>query len=86
MIWFNAITMKTQIDLKSALCGLAVGVLVMLAIGAGTSTNEVGKYQISSAATFAVILDTQTGQAWKYVPTANNQSTDSNFFDAKQHE
>jgi hypothetical protein len=31
--------MKTQIDLKSALCGLAVGVPAMLAIAAGTGNG-----------------------------------------------
>ena len=78
--------MKTQIDIKSALCGLVVGVLAMLAIGAGTSSNEVGRYQISSGASFSVMVDTKTGQAWGSVYAPNNSSSihnDSNFFEPK---
>lgn len=78
--------MKTQIDLKSALCGLVVGVLAMLAIGAGTSSNEVGRYQISSGTSFSVMVDTKTGQAWGIVHTPTSGSSihnDGNFFDAK---
>lgn len=75
--------MKTQIDLKSVLCGLAVGVLAMLVIGARTSTNEVGRYQVSSASGFAVMIDTKTGQAWGYM-TASLNRNDNQFFDAKE--
>jgi len=77
--------MKTQIDIKSALCGLVVGVLAMLAIGAGTSSNEPGKYQVSSALGYSVILDTQTGQAWTSAIAGQNRN-DGGFFDVKQHE
>jgi hypothetical protein len=62
-------TMKIQIDLKSALCGLIIGVAAMFAIGAGTSSNPVGRFQVETGASainggYAIILDTQTGQAW----------------------
>lgn len=60
--------MKIQIDLKSALCGLLAGIVVMLCVGAGTSANPIGRYQIAGAAapngSFFVVVDTQTGQAW----------------------
>lgn len=60
--------MKITIDLKSALCGLAIGLVAMLLIGAGTSSNSVGRYKIvtgtSDGKGFALILDTQTGQVW----------------------
>ena len=56
--------MNTKIDLKSALCGLAVGVLAMLAIGAATSSNAIGRYQVSSSSGFVTIIDTTTGRAW----------------------
>ena len=56
--------MKTQIDIKSALCGLVVGILAVLAIGAGTSSNEIGRYQVSSGGDKSVIVDTITGKAW----------------------
>lgn len=77
--------MKIQIDLKSALCGLIVGVAAMFAIGAGDSPSSViGRYQITSAPGFAVLVDTATGRAWG----ANFKSTaqfrnDGDFFDPK---
>ena len=56
--------MNTKIDLKSALCGLAVGVLAMLAIGAATPSNAIGRYQVSGGSSVCTILDTTTGRAW----------------------
>jgi hypothetical protein len=56
--------MNTKIDLKSALCGLAVGVLAMLAIGAATPSNAIGRYQVASGSGFVTIIDTTTGRAW----------------------
>jgi hypothetical protein len=80
--------MKTQIDIKSALFGIVVGVLAMFAIGAGTSSNEVGRYQISSAGERSVMIDTITGKAWAvgvlkdpmYYPSGGKNN---NFWDAK---
>ena len=37
--------MNPQIDIKSVLYGVAIGVLGVFAIGAATSSNEIGKYQ-----------------------------------------
>jgi hypothetical protein len=56
--------MNTKIDLKSALCGLAVGVLAMLVIGAATPSNAIGRYQVASGSGFVTIIDTTTGRAW----------------------
>ena len=44
----NNNTMNTQIDIKSALLGMTAGILLMFAIGAGTSADENGRYQVSS--------------------------------------
>jgi hypothetical protein len=83
--------MKTHIDFKSALGGLAIGVLAMLAIGAGTGKfsnetyqYETGRYQIAVGANVALIIDTQTGQVWTkcWLSTSEFQ-TDKNFFDPK---
>ena len=67
--------MKIQIDIKSALCGLIIGVVAMFVIGAGTSSNPVGKYQIMGAAApngaFFTVLDTQTGEVWGEDSTRN---------------
>ena len=56
--------MNTKIDLKSALWGLAVGVLGVLAIGAAESSNSTGRYQVAGGAGSFTIIDTATGQAW----------------------
>lgn len=68
--------MKIQIDLKSALAGLALGIIAMLAIGAGTESNPIGKYQISTSTGinggFAIMVDTQTGQAWEQLAGLEN--------------
>jgi hypothetical protein len=74
--------MKTQIDIKSALVGIVVGVLAVLAVGAGTSSNEVGRYQAGCGTGFAIIIDTKTGQAWGATRDTTSRG-DANFFDAK---
>ncbi len=74
--------MNTKIDLKSALCGLAVGVLGMLAIGAAESPNSIGRYQVAGGAGSFTIVDTVTGQAWG-ANTASLQGPQSGFWDKK---
>jgi hypothetical protein len=77
-------TMKTQIDLKSALLGIGVGVFAMFAMGAETSSNEIGRYQVSAAQSFIAIVDTKTGQAWGFGPQNTSQyRNDGNFWNAK---
>ena len=60
--------MKIEIDLKSAICGLLAGVAIMFCVGAGTSSNPVGRFQLKGApggnGVFFAILDTQTGEVW----------------------
>jgi hypothetical protein len=56
--------MKIQIDIKSALFGLVAGVLAMFAIGAGTTSNGSGRYEVSAGQDCAVLIDTVTGKAW----------------------
>jgi hypothetical protein len=76
--------MKAQIDLKSVLCGIAIGVLAVFALGAGTSTNDVGRYQVSTGQSFSVLIDTKTGQAWGFSPPTSAQfRNDGNFWDTK---
>jgi hypothetical protein len=57
--------MKTQIDLKSAVCGLFIGIITMLAVGAGESSNQIGRYQIAGGNGQFIIVDTTTGQEWE---------------------
>ncbi|HEY1717078.1 MAG TPA: hypothetical protein VGH42_02140 [Verrucomicrobiae bacterium] len=79
--------MKIQIDLKSAVCGLIVGVAAMFAIGADSSSNQVGRYQIQTCpgnpSGYAVVLDTATGKVWMGNGNANQLRSDGNFFDPK---
>jgi hypothetical protein len=76
--------MKAQIDIKSVLCGVAIGVLAVFAIGAATSSNENGRYQVSTGQVTSVIVDTRTGQAWGYGPQTTSQyKSDANFWDSK---
>ena len=77
--------MNLRIDLKSALCGLAVGVLAMFVIGAAdSSSNQVGRYQISVGQSSSIIVDTTTGKAWGWQPVETRQyKIDGNFWDAK---
>jgi hypothetical protein len=76
--------MKIQIDLKSAVCGLIVGAAAMFVMGADSSSNSVGRYQISAGQSSAMIVDTETGQAWAFQPNSTAQwRSDGNFFSAK---
>jgi hypothetical protein len=73
--------MKIQIDLKSAACGLAVGIGAMFLMGSD-SGNSAGRYQISSGNGLAFVIDTQTGQSWGY-NSGSGPRNDVNFFDPK---
>ena len=76
--------MKTRLDLKSALAGLLVGVLAMLAIGAATPSDSVGRYQIAiGSGNIPVLVDTATGQVWSASSTATQLRNDGDFFQPK---
>ena len=75
--------MRLKIDLKSALVGLGLGLMVTFAIGAGSLANPVGKYKVAGTASYFVIIDTQTGQAWCANFISNNKNTDPEFFTPK---
>lgn len=77
--------MKITIDVKSVILGGVAGIAVMLAIGAGTPSDEIGRYQVSAGSQgCAVIVDTKTGQAWGFQPLSTTLwRKDGNFWDAK---
>lgn len=76
--------MKTQINFKSAFCGLAAGILVMLAIGAGTYSNEIGRYQIAAGGNVGLVIDTKTGKVWMTGwQNMNDIKMDADFFELK---
>lgn len=71
--------MKTEIDVKSALIGLFVGMAAMLAIGSSSSSPMIGRYQVGGTASQALVIDTVTGQVWtKFTPSGSGTS-DNDF-------
>ena len=75
--------MNTKIDIKSALVGLAIGVLVMLGIAAASSPGSVGRYQIAGTGNHGLIIDTATGKVWRGYFPSNGGTTDGDFFAPK---
>jgi hypothetical protein len=82
--------MNMKIDIKSAVIGLAVGVLVTLGIAATTPPiSRLGRYQIVSNAnnggqggSHSLIIDTVTGKVWLgFVPSSGK--SDDDFFQVK---
>ena len=58
----EGVIMKATI--RSALCGFAVGVGITLALGASSASSSAGRFQITAAANYLAVIDTQTGQVW----------------------
>ncbi|HZR17436.1 MAG TPA: hypothetical protein VFE51_08920 [Verrucomicrobiae bacterium] len=77
--------MRLKFDFRSGLLGLCGGLLATLVIAGTNSPAPVGKYQVSGSASFFVIVDTTTGQAWlgNFHDAANTKATDPDFFQAK---
>lgn len=77
--------MKTTVDIKSVMVGVAIGMAAMFTLGAGTNSKEIGRYQVSAGTQgCAVIVDTTTGQAWGFQPTSTAQwRNDDDFWKAK---
>ena len=79
--------MNNNINIKSALIGLCIGVVAMLAIGATSSQpSAVGRYQLGGTASHGLVIDTATGQVWsKYLPQ-DRGNTDGDFAKPKLEE
>jgi len=75
--------MKTKIDIKSAVLGLGIGVIVMLGIAAASSRDANGRYQIAGVGNHGLIIDTATGQVWSGYFLSNEGKTDADFFQPK---
>lgn len=73
--------MNTKIDIKSAVIGLSVGILVTLGVAAASSSGSVGRYQIAGTGDHGLIIDTVTGRVWQGFITSNG--TDGDFFQPK---
>jgi hypothetical protein len=78
-------TMNTKIDLKSALLGLCIGLVAVLAIGAGEGESRpVGRYQSSAGGELLLIVDSVTGRAWCVRPGGTSISgSPGGFFEKK---
>ena len=72
--------MKTTIDIKSALIGLLLGIVATVAIAAASSPGQVGRYQISGAGSFGLVLDTTTGQVWTMFFSSSGGRNDGEAF------
>ncbi len=53
-----------NINMKSAVCGFAAGVGITLALGASTTSTGPGRFQVTGAANYLAVIDTQTGKVW----------------------
>ena len=76
--------MNTKIDLKSTLLGLAIGVLALLALGAGSPSSEVGRYRAVGSTPYFLLVDTVTGQVWSGNFQTGFRNTDPDFFQPKK--
>jgi hypothetical protein len=85
--------MNMKIDIKSAVIGLAVGVLITLGVAATTSPiTGGGRYQIVSNAnnggqggSHSLIIDTVTGKVWVGFVSSSGKS-DDDFFQPKSND
>lgn len=77
--------MNLRIDLKSALCGLVIGILAMLLVAAATPSSGVGRFRLDATPSYALLVDTTTGQVWtaNFVSSASVRGTDADFYSAK---
>ena len=61
--------MTIKIDPRSLVVGAAVAVVVLMSMGVGGSDQDAPqseRFQVESSEVYTVILDTATGQAWRY--------------------
>ena len=80
----SGLTMKTQIDFKSAVGGLVAGVLLAFTLGASSvEPNAVGRYQISVSDHRSQIIDTKTGKVWQAYYGNAPGITDNSFYAPK---
>lgn len=76
-----------NIDFKSALFGLAFGVIAMLAVGAADPSSDpsLGRYHCAAGQGILLIVDTATGQAWALQPGGVSiTGAPAGFFESKK--
>lgn len=72
--------MNTKIDIKSALIGLLLGVLVTVAVAAASAPGPAGRYQVAGTGNYGLVLDTATGQVWTMFFSSTGGRTDGEAF------
>ena len=72
--------MNPKIDIKSALLGLLLGVVVTVTIAAAASPGQIGRYQVSGTGNHGLVLDTATGQVWSMFLSSSGGRTDGETF------
>ena len=80
---------RFPIDLKSALCGALVTLLVISVVGAtqASGDGEVGRYQVCGAGSggsqsLFIMVDTKTGKAWS--TTGSGLHNTGSFYNDKR--
>jgi hypothetical protein len=78
-------TMNLKIDLKSAACGLCLGILALAVVAAAEApTSQIGRYQIAGSLNYFLIVDTTTGKVWTgNFPSNGSRPADPDFFSPK---
>jgi hypothetical protein len=74
--------MNIKID-KTTLVAFLAGSLVTLAIGAASSSVQVGRYQIGGTGQQGLVIDTVTGQVWQHYFPPNQGGADPDFLKPK---
>ena len=75
-----------QFDVKSALLGLAAGVLLVLTLGAQSlaPASQIGRFKMATMDNNAFVIDTATGRVWRgYYHAGSGGNTDGEFLKAK---
>ncbi len=75
--------MNMKIDLKSTLLGLALGVLALVALGAGSPSSQVGRYRLAGSTPYFLLVDSETGKVWAGNFQQGLKNTDADFFSNK---
>ena len=75
--------MNIKIDIKSAVLGLGIGVLVTLGMAAASSRDANGRYQVAGTGNHGLVIDTATGQVWSGYFSSGGGKTDADFFQSK---
>ena len=50
--------------IRGGLFGFAAGICLMFALGASSTSTPPGRFQITGAANYLAVIDTETGQVW----------------------